>query len=256
MARSLKVKIFLSFLLLILMLLVAGVMSILEFQKIGDSVEAVMKNNYQSIETSKLMLDAVEREDSGVLMWMLGDSTKGNETVNRSHAVMQKALQDARLNISETNEEEYIKRIEQEYGKFHFVIQKIIGSNSNLQKNKNVYSQELESLFGNTKKAINSLMVLNQDQMYAQSTTMKENSQRAMMPAIISVLAAVLFAILLNFFISIFFINPIHRIIDEIKSFYPEKGRIDAKITSKDELKTLETETNNLIRRTLHHNMP
>lgn len=100
-----------------------------------------------------------------------------------------------------------------------------------------------------TKNAINNLMVLNQDQMYAQSAIMKENSQRAMMPGIISVVAAVLFAILLNIFISIYFINPIHKLIEEIKSFYPEKERIEAKITSKDEIKTLENEINNLIRR-------
>ncbi len=63
MKKSLKIKIFLSFLLLILMLVVAGVMSILELRKMGDSVETVMKDNYQSIEASKTMLDAVERED-------------------------------------------------------------------------------------------------------------------------------------------------------------------------------------------------
>lgn len=249
MAKSLKIKIFLSFLLLILMLLVAGVMSILEFRKMGSSVETVMKNNYQSIESSKTMLDAVEREDSGVLMWMLGDSTKGNETIQQSHSVMLNALQNARLNISEINEEDYVQKIENEYLAFHASVQKITALHNNLQDDKELYSNELSGLFMGTKNAINNLMVLNQDQMYAQSAIMKENSQRAMMPGIISVVAAVLFAILLNIFISIYFINPIHKLIEEIKSFYPEKERIEAKITSKDEIKTLENEINNLIRR-------
>lgn len=236
------------------MLIVAGVMSILEFSKMGDSVETVMKNNYGSIENSKIMLDAVERKDSGVLMWMLGDSTKGKQIMQQSDATMLTSLENVRKNISEKDEEEYIKNVEAEYAKFQAAVNIIIATNNNLEEAKNLYNTELDSTFNNTKNAINKLMVLNQDQMYAQSKIMKENSRRAMMPAIISVLAAVLFAILLNFFISIFFINPIHRIIDEIKAFYPEKGRINAKITSRDEIKTLEDAINNLIRRTLNNN--
>jgi CHASE3 domain sensor protein len=249
MKKSLKIKIFLSFLLLILMLVVAGVMSILELRKMGDSVETVMKDNYQSIEASKTMLDAVEREDSGVLIWMLGDSTKGSQIIEQANSVMQKSMQDARLNLSETNEDEYVNKVETRYMAFHATVQKIITSRDNLDEKKKTYSEELEALFIDTKSAINNLMILNQDQMYAQAAIMKENSRRSMMPGIISVVAAVLFAVLLNFFISIYFIHPIHKLIGEIKSFYPERRIIDAKITSHDEIKTLENEINNLITR-------
>lgn len=70
-----------------------------------------------------------------------------------------------------------------------------------------------------------------------------------MMPGIVSIVAAIVFALLLNFFISEYFINPINRLIDGVKSYYSEKGRIDAKINLKDEIKALEDEINNLIGR-------
>lgn len=224
-------------------------MSILELRKIGSSVDTVMKNNFQSIETSKAMLDAVERENNGILLWMQGDSTKGNQTLDQYHQVMLKALLDARLNISEKDEDEYIKKIEEVYTNFYTKTQAIIASKNILEKNKRIHADELENAFIQTKSAINSLIVLNQDQMYSQTTIIKENSQRSLMPGIISVIAAVLFAIMLNFFISIYFIKPIQRLIDELKAFYPAKGKVDAKIVSKDEIKTLENEINNLIRR-------
>ena len=123
MKKSLKIKIFLSFLLLILMLVVAGVMSILELRKMGDSVETVMKDNYQSIEASKTMLDAVEREDSGVLIWMLGDSTKGSQIIEQANSVMQKSMQDAPLNLSETNEDEYVNKVKL-YMAFHATVKR------------------------------------------------------------------------------------------------------------------------------------
>ncbi len=249
MIKSLKTKIFLSFLLLILMLVVAGVMSIVELRKMGGSAEKVMENNYQSIETSKTMLDAVEREDSGVLMWMLGETAKGSQTVGQANGIMQKALKDALLNLSEINEDEYVKKVENGYKAYHATVEKIISSDGNLAENKITYFEELEPLFIELKNAINSLMVLNQHQMYSQVAIMKDNSERSMMPGIISVVAAVVFAMLLNFFISISFINPIHKLIEGIKSFYPGSRKIDAKITSDDEIKTLENEINNLTTR-------
>ena len=50
MLKSLKSKIFSSFMLLVLMLVIAGIMSIIEFNKVGLSINSVMDNNYKSIE--------------------------------------------------------------------------------------------------------------------------------------------------------------------------------------------------------------
>ena len=80
MIRSLKIKILLSLSLLILMLMAAGIMSILEFRKIGDSVDSVLKNNYQSIESAKRMTDALEQADRGILFWIIGDRDFGIKT--------------------------------------------------------------------------------------------------------------------------------------------------------------------------------
>lgn len=92
MIKSLKIKIVLSLSLLILMLMAAGVISILDFKKIGNSVDTVLKNNYQSIESAKKMLDAVEREDSGILLWLIGNKDSGIETVLGSDSIIRKAI--------------------------------------------------------------------------------------------------------------------------------------------------------------------
>ncbi len=256
MFKSLRTKIFFSFLLLVLMLLTAGVMSILEFRNVGNSVSTVLKNNYQSVESAKVMLDALEREDSGILMWMLDETEEGEASIHASDSIMKAAIQTAKENITEKNEDIYIADIIKHYEWYSNGVFEIIRSNADMQENKAKYSGELATHFANTRVAINGLMNLNQGLIYEQSNKMINNSQRAMMPAIISVIAAILFAVLLNFFISIFFINPVHRLINEIKVFYPEKGTINARITSDDEIKTLENEINSLITSTLRNNKP
>lgn len=77
-----------------------------------------------------------------------------------------------------------------------------------------------------------------------------------MMPAIVSIAAAVIFALLLYFFITLYFIQPTKQLINAVMEFYPEKGRLNANIATKDEFKTLEEEINNMIYRLLRKRDP
>lgn len=251
MIRSLKIKILLSLSLLILMLMAAGIMSILEFRRIGESVDSVLKNNYQSIESAKRMTDALEREDSGILLWMIGDRDSGIETINRSDSIIRKAITEVQANITEMNEPQFISVIVSTYDKYHASVLNIVEKESSVEEGKQKYDSETQVLFFKTKEAINNLMVLNQNQMNRQSGIVKEKSRRAMMPAIVSIAAAIIFAILLNFFITIYFIHPIKQFINAVKEYYPEQGRLNAHVVSKDEFKTLEDEINRLIFRLL-----
>ena len=72
-----------------------------------------------------------------------------------------------------------------------------------------------------------------------------------MMPAFISIVAAILFALLLYYFIRIYFFRPVKHLTESIRDYYPEKGRLDGRIVSRDEFKKLEEELNNLISRLL-----
>ncbi|OJV37141.1 MAG: hypothetical protein BGO33_11245 [Bacteroidia bacterium 43-41] len=234
--------------LLVLILIIAGVMSIIEFDKVGASIKKVMDNNYKSIEQTKYMIDALEREDSGLLMYLIGNREAGSQTIDSAYSTIENAIQIAQTNITEKDEDKYITNIIKEYDKFHTSVKQIADTSDTLtSEEKSIIYLKNQQLYFTAKKSINELMQLNQNGIYKQTDLMKENSKRAMMPAIVSIVVAIVFALLLNFFISEYFINPIHRLIDGMKSYYPEMGRIDAKISLKDEIKTLEDEINNLI---------
>ena len=154
MIRSLQIKLVLSLALLVLMLLAAAVMSMMEFRNMGDSVKGVLNNNFSSIEAAKRMMESLEREDSGLLLWIIGERDEGSQTILTSHAI-------------------------------------------------------------------------------------------------ISIVAAILFALLLYYFIRIYFFRPVKHLTESIRDYYPEKRRLDGGIVSRDEFKKLEEELNNLISRLL-----
>ena len=84
MIKNLKFKIFSSFMLLVSMLLIAGLMSIWQLHKMNDSFSNVIDNNYQSIEHALKVIDALEREDSGILMFYLGNIDEGMSVDRKS----------------------------------------------------------------------------------------------------------------------------------------------------------------------------
>ena len=60
---GLRTKILSGFLILTMMLVVAGIWSIYELTRVGTSVQRLLDDNYKSINAGKMMIEALERED-------------------------------------------------------------------------------------------------------------------------------------------------------------------------------------------------
>src|SRR5690554_3821229 len=129
------------------MLLAAAVMSMLEFRKMGDSVEGVLKNNFSSIEATKKMMDALEREDSGLLLCIIGNRVTGLQTITSSHAIIRIALGDAGKNITETDEPIHIAAIISTYAAYHASVLAITGEEWVSAEAKEMYDNDTKLLF-------------------------------------------------------------------------------------------------------------
>lgn len=251
MIRSLQVKIVLSLSLLVLMLLAAAAMSMLEFRKMGSSMDTVMKNNFRSVETANKMMHSLERCDRDLLLWMVGDVENVVGNIQLSHQMVLNAIEEGSGNITETGEKEYLSDIIYTYNLYHNSVQKIIQLDTSTDSVKKEYYFVTRSLFLQTQKTIEKLISLNHDQMLRQTQIFKENSHRAMMPAIISVTVGIIFALLLLYFITLYFIRPLKQLTIKIMDYYPEQGRISSNIDNSYEFQKIENEINNLIYRLL-----
>ena len=77
---GLRTKMLSGFLILTMMLLVAGVWSVYELTTIGSSVQKLLNDNYKSINAGKMMIEALEREDSAVLLLFSGKWQQGRSS--------------------------------------------------------------------------------------------------------------------------------------------------------------------------------
>lgn len=243
---KIKTKILLGFVLIIAMLIVAGSMSIYEFSRLSKSVTALIDDNYKTIEASKTMIEALEREDSGVLLLMAGHWKGGREILQSADSLFYSAFDIAKSNLTEEGEEKYIAQIEETYQKFKEKwMTPIVGTT---KENSIIwYFTDLHPNFIAVKSDVKALMTLNQDSMYKESTELKESSHRAIMPGIVAIITSLIFLVIFNFFISKFYVKPIEDIIHSLKNYNSQMRNFNAGISTNDEFKEIENEIQKLI---------
>ncbi|UCF62782.1 MAG: MCP four helix bundle domain-containing protein, partial [bacterium] len=112
---GLRIKILSGFLILALMLLIAGLWSIYELSTIGSSVQKILDDNYRSIHAAKIMKEALEREDSGILLLLLGKWEEGRAILTSADSLFNANLDLAFDNITIEGEQEQLKLIQSNY---------------------------------------------------------------------------------------------------------------------------------------------
>ncbi len=245
---KIKSKILAGFMLLIFMLLIAGAMSIYEFSRIGNSVKALIDNNYKTIEASKTMIEALEREDSGILLLISGQWKKGRTILESADSSFIEAFEKAQNNLTEENEEEHINQIRESYARYKAKWElPIVGTHK--ENSMEWYLNEVHDHFLQVKFEVEKLMNLNQESMYKEASSLKQQSHRALMPGIIAIVSALVFLILFNFFIRRIFVRPIQKITESVKNFHQSSEGLKSDITYHDEFEVLENEIQQLIQR-------
>lgn len=243
---GIRLKIFLGFGILASMLLLAGFISIHELTSIGKSVIKMLDDNYQSIEASNTMLEALEREDSGILLLLMGNWKEGRKHLLQSDSVFTDALSTAQNNITIEGEGDYIHQIKTSYSQYKQAWKMpIVGTNK--EGNFEWYYSESHQQFIQVKRSIKSLMELNQKAMYNTSKALKDRSKRSVMPGIVAIITAVLFTLLFNYFIHHYFAEPIVQITKGVEDFNVYGKEFKVEIETEDELKRLAEAINNLL---------
>ncbi len=247
MIRTLRLKIIIGSILLVMMLLVAAIMSIREFNRIDKSIDTVLKNNYVSVTLSRKMIEAMEQEEGGVLM-LLKNNSASEDDINRAHTQMMDLLSTAKKNITEENEGILIEDIERMYDNAYTSVL-LIMSQDYVHDRISIYNNTTSGLYIKVRSCIDNFMAINQDAIYFQSINAKKNIERALMPILVSIVCTILFVFLFSFFLNIYIIKPLKKITKEVKSFDSRKERLVTFTNTDDEVSLMIDEINNMIER-------
>lgn len=232
---GLRAKILSGFLILSIMLLVAGVWSIYELRAIGQSVQNILDQNYRSIRAAKTMIESLEREDSGVLLLLSGKWEDGRGIIDSADKLFDHGFQIVRKNVTIVGEGELVQAIAAAYNTYKELWKKPIVGTSH-EGNLNWYFQEVHEAFLEVKARVDSLMAMNDREMYRMASDLKGRAHRAVMPGIVAIVSGLVFTLIFNYFINYYVVGPIIETTKGIQGFMEQGEPISVKIETRDEL--------------------
>jgi PAS domain S-box-containing protein len=242
---GLRQKLSLGFGGLLLIMLIGGVQSIIQFRYLGKSIDVILKENYNSVVACQDMKEALERMDSGVLFTSLGYQQLGNEQIKKNEATFEKALQIELHNITIPGEGEKAAALQALFTSYKFKIH-------NLQKQsqsgnaRRVYLDQILPLFQQVKNTADDILQMNQRNMNEANDRARKDAAAAQERMYLFLLCGIFVAVAFMLFIGKWILRPIERLIrytEEIRD-----GNIDlvVKIDSDDEIGRLSEAFNDM----------
>jgi methyl-accepting chemotaxis protein len=245
---GLRLKILSGFLTLSMMLFIAGIWSFYELRSVGTSVQKMLDENYKSINAAKMMLEALEREDSAILLLILGKWEEGRTIIASGDSLFQQGFQIANNNLTIPGEKAYLDSIETRYNRYKTLWERpIVGTEK--EGDLNWYFQQIQSRFLDVKGAVNGLMDLNDHVMFQTASELRNKANRTVMPGIVTIISALVFTLIFNYFVNYYMVSPIVKITDSLKKFNDNNSPFDVHIETSDEFSDLVSEINSLCAR-------
>jgi NtrC-family two-component system sensor histidine kinase KinB len=173
---KLKSKILLGYSLSLALVLLVGAWGITNLRRLGKASEAILEENYNSILAAENTIDALERQDSAILLYLLESRDRGSQQFRQNQIEFLKWLGRAESNITIPGEAEIVAQIEESYQDYLTVF-------FELQQRGNLttedYYQTILPIFEEIRDNCVRLRIINQETMEAASEKAGEISQQA-----------------------------------------------------------------------------
>jgi two-component system, NtrC family, sensor histidine kinase KinB len=212
--RSFRQKIFIGYgasLILMVLILAWAMFMIL---RLGQASESILRENYRSIQAAEHMIDAIERQDSAVLLFLLGYREQGLKEFRENEAAFQQWLGRARDNITIPGEKEIVDSVEENYARY---VKEVYGLHLLGMKNHaaaiNLYHEVILPSFRSTRDTCVKLREINHETMYATSN----RAGQLAVYAVLSMLVVGALAVIIGIVFSLFLSRLISRPVTELK---------------------------------------
>lgn len=254
MLKSLKSKISIVYLSLVLTIAIVGIVSIFNVYQLINSIDNLMVNNYKSINAVTNMVEAIEEQNNSILTYLYIDKQRGINSFYDSNNIFNKWYIVEYTNITEQGEMGHVTKIDELYKSYLRLFSEIQETRNSQGNDKALeyYNKEILPVFAALKQELGYLSSLNEKAMFHSKELVTNSAYNSMY--IITVLSAI--AVFGGYVISRFSINkslkPIYSLTETMKAIKEGYLNQEAPIISEDEIGELTNEFNNMTKRLQH----
>ena len=242
---SLRQKMLLGFGGLLLIMVIGGIQSIIQFRHLGHSIDVILKENYRSVIACQDMKEALERMDSGVLFIFLGYPEQGHEQIKINEAAFEKALDIELHNITLPGEGEKAAALQALYTRYQALIRNL-QTQSSKEAARRIYFKEILPLFQQLKSTADDILRMNQKNMNEANDRARKDAAAAQKRMSLFVLCGILVACAFIILVGKWILHPISRLIRSAEAIRDGNLDLVVKVDSQDEIGRLSEAFNDM----------
>jgi len=215
---------------------------------LGKATDAILSENYRSILAAENMVDALERQDSGMLLMFLGDADKGIAQFRENEAVFLEWLARAKDNITIQGEAQLARSIEADYAIYRRQFSELTDSRETAKAalRPTYYQETVYPLFAKVREACIGLRNLNEETMYAASLRAGKVATRAIWSTLLVAASALIVALMFSLFLAERIVRPIRRFMEASRKISSGDYAVQVTVETGDELGRLAEEFNQM----------
>lgn len=251
MIRTLKGKITLVYLTLVITIGIVGICSVMNLYNLKNSIDGLMTDNYKSINASNNMAEALEKQDLVIISSIYANNQKAIDEFYKESDEFFKWYNIEANNITENGERDLVNQLGKQYLEYvkRFSQLQITKSNYDLNQAIDYYNKEVIKATTDIRKTLNDLIKLNESSMLISKDRVTNYAEDSMY----IVLALSVFAVISGFVFSRYYINktlkPISLLTNTIKKVKEGDLNQEAPVISQDEIGIMAQEFNKMTKR-------
>ncbi|MBN2016618.1 MAG: HAMP domain-containing protein [Candidatus Cloacimonetes bacterium] len=247
---TLRKKILVGYTIAFLLMVLVIIYSLLNIIKLGEASAAILKENYKSILAAENMIDAIERQDSAILLLILNYTEEASIQFRENQNQFLLCLGRALDNITIENEDEIISTIQENYNLYLInfnKLQRIVLSNS--QDASEFYHEQVLPNFIFVRDECIHLREINQETMFNASNVANHIARRAIRSIIVLSIALLATGLIFSLILVNLIVKPVHQIINATQRISDGDYNVQFKYNRTDELGILSKDFNRMVKK-------
>jgi NtrC-family two-component system sensor histidine kinase KinB len=250
---SLKRRILIGYGAAFSLMAVVVVWAVSNLVSLGRASDAILRENYRSILAAENMVNALERQDSAMLLMLLGSREQGLAQFRANEATFIEWLGRAKDNVTIDGEAELVGTIENGYAGYRdtlgVVTKQLEGPLPSAQSRAQLYDESVHGAFSQVRDRCVELRALNEETMYAASLQAGRVADRAIWSTSGVAASALLLAMVFSLLIANRIVQPLGRFVEAARRISEGDYEVTVPVETGDELGLLAKEFNRMAER-------
>lgn len=244
--HSLRRKMVAGYLVIVMLTVAVGAWAITNLLDLSRALDEIMVENYRSILAAENMIEAIERQDSAVLLYLLGQESQAHELYSANESAFLSWLARAEDNVTETGEGEIVAGLRPLYGRYLAAYDELrqVNQTSGVEAARQYYLSSVWPRVEEIRSAEQKLLQTNHEAMIRRRDLATEQARRATWSTAVVAVVSVFVGLIFGYNAAEIIIGPARRLTESVKRIGAGQLNERIEVTSEDEIGQLAREFN------------